>query len=482
MNNSEIQNLKDGVESTSFYILDKFKIFQIDKSLMGGRYNNSYKLLKIPIFQTKSIRNGIKFRLLPFLPIRPSFKLKSKKITSYNLLDEHYKQTLMKLNSRFKNGQKIRVGFYIVEVFQYASIYEEMLKSEFFEPFIVVVPDFARKEIAIDVMNKVYDSLSSKYQAVYKGYNEQNDEYIDFSDKLDIVFFGNPYEVMVHPNHFIWHMLKKNILTCFQNYGYFAITWCRTHIASSPFWNACWRVFVDSYKNYNDLIMYNIRKGANAYISGYAKMDKLASIEYKNKTRKQILLCPHHTINTKELELSNFLKYSDLFLELPKLYPEIDFIFRPHPLLKYNLTKYWGESKTNKYYDQIAAYSNVIYDASKDYLDTFANSDAMIHDCGSFTAEYLFTNKPCCYMLKKSDDINKTFLPMGQKCLDNYYKAFNKDDILNFIDNVVIKGIDPMKSQRDKFLQELKLNYPNAGKSIVEHIKQEITSVNIEHI
>lgn len=36
MNNSKIQNLKDGVESTSFYILDKFKIFQIGKSLMGG--------------------------------------------------------------------------------------------------------------------------------------------------------------------------------------------------------------------------------------------------------------------------------------------------------------------------------------------------------------------------------------------------------------------------------------------------------------
>lgn len=76
MNNSEIQNLKDGVESTSFYILDKFKIFQIDKTLRG---NNSYKLLKIPIFQTKSIQNGIKIRLLPFLPIRLSFKLKSKK-------------------------------------------------------------------------------------------------------------------------------------------------------------------------------------------------------------------------------------------------------------------------------------------------------------------------------------------------------------------------------------------------------------------
>lgn len=412
------------------------------------------------------------------MPIRLSFKLKlKKKNTSYDLLDEHYKQTLMKLNSRFNNGQKIRVGFYIVQVFQYASIYEEMLKSEFFEPFIVVVPDFARKEINLEVMNKVYDSLSSKYQAVYKGYDEQNDQYIDFADKLDIVFFSNPYDSMAHPNHFIWHMLQKDILTCFQSYAYLIADWSRTHVMASPFWNACWRVFVDSYENYDDLIRHNIRKGANAYIVGYAKMDKLASIKCKNKTRKQILLCPHHTINSKELDLSNFLTYSDLFLELPKLYPEIDFIFRPHPLLKYNLTKYWGESKTNKYYDQIVAYSNAIYDNSEDYLETFANSDAMIHDCGSFTAEYLFTSKPCCYMLKNVDDIKRKFLPIGQKCLDNYYKAFNKNDILNFIENVVIKNIDPIKSQRDKFSQELRLNYPNVGKSIVEHIKHEIMCV-----
>lgn len=94
---------------------------------------------------------------------------------------------------------------------------------------------------------------------------------------------------------------------------------------------------------------------------------------------------------------------------------------------------------------------------------------------GSFIS--LSRDQSCCYMLKNSNDINKVFLPMGQKCLDNYYKAFNKDDILNFIDNVVIKGIDPMKNQRDKFLKELRLNYPNAGKRIVEYIKQEIVSV-----
>lgn len=413
------------------------------------------------------------------MPIRLTINLQQNAIDPYKILDIHYKETLEILNQRAKSGQKIRVGFYIIEVFGYTSVYEEMLKSDFFDPFIVVVPDFYRKSISIKTMNEVYDQLSSKYSNVYKGLDESSGEYLDFSNQLDIVFFGNPYEAMAHSNHFIWHMLKKNILTCFQNYGYFTVLWGRNHIASLPFWNSCWRVFVDSQENYNDLLVYNTRKGANAYISGYAKMDKLADIAPKSHSRKQILLCPHHTIDCNDLQLSNFLKYADFFLELPKIYPELDFIFRPHQLLKYNLSNYWGKEKTDKYYKTLLSNPNVRYDTTQDYFETFANSDAIIHDCGSFTAEYLFTSKPCCYMLKNNDEIDKIFLPMGKKCLNNYYKAFSKDEICKFIENVVIKNIDPMKEQRKKFSKQLKLNYPNVGKTIVEYIKQEILNAKI---
>ena len=68
---------------------------------------------------------------------------------------------------------------------------------------------------------------------------------------------------------------------------------------------------------------------------------------------------------------------------------------------------------------------------------------------------------------------------MGQKCLDHYYKAFNKEEICEFIENVVINDIDPMKNQRDKFLKELRLNYPNVAQVIVEHIIREIVDVKI---
>ena len=373
-----------------------------------------------------------------------------------------------------KNGQKIRVGFYIVEVFQYASIYEEMLKSDFFEPFIVVVPDVLRKEITISCMKKSYELLRSKYENVYMGMDEKTGKYLDFSDKLDVVFFCNPYQQMAHPYHFIWKMLEKNILTCYQNYGYNTVLWGRNYICSMPFYNSCWKVFADSEESYNDLLAYQPRKAENAWISGYSKMDKLADVTPKKNLRKQILLCPHHTIDYENLQLSNFLKYSDFFLKLPQKYPEIDFIFRPHQLLKYNLSKYWSEEKAEEYYNKILSYPNVKYDTGQDYFQTFVNSDAMIHDCGSFTAEYLFTGKPCCYMLKNVEEISQTFLPIGQRCLDNYYKAFNQEEICSFIENVVLKEDDPMKKDREEFSNYLKLNYPKVGKKITEYIKQEI--------
>lgn len=43
----------------------------------------------------------------------------------------------------------------------------------------------------------------------------------------------------------------------------------------------------------------------------------------------------------------------------------------------------------------------------------------------------------------------------------------------------MLNDIDPMKNQRDKFLKELRLNYPNATQIIVEHIIREIVDVKI---
>lgn len=453
--------------------IQKFYLFNLIHflSIKDNAESRTYKLFYIPIMRIKRKGNIKRYKLFSVLPI---LKTKEKMINPYESIEKHYQEVLKKLRKKVEKGQKIRVGFYVVEVFQYASVFEEMLKSDFFEPFIVVVPDYFRKDTMLETLHQSYNLLSKKYDNVYLGYDEKTGEYIDYSDKADIVFFGNPYQEMVHPYHFIWHILHKNILTCYQNYGFNTMLWGREHICSLPFYNCCWKVFGDSEDSMEDLEKYQPIHGKNAYMVGYCKMDKLNDVKAKPHQRKKILLCPHHTINFAKLQLSNFLKYADFFLELPKKYPQVDFIWRPHQLLINSLSQYWSPEEAHKYYDKITSFENVIYSVGQDYFQAFVDSDAMIHDCGSFTAEYLYTGKPCCYMLKSEEEIQTTFLPIGQKCQENYYHAFSEQDICDFIEKVVLSGDDPLKESRESFSETLKLNYPNVGKKITEYIKDEI--------
>jgi hypothetical protein len=52
----------------------------------------------------------------------------------------------------------------------------------------------------------------------------------------------------------------------------------------------------------------------------------------------------------------------------------------------------WGSEKTTAYYDKWDNLDNGQF-KSGDYVDLLT-SDALIHDCGSFMAEYLVVGKP----------------------------------------------------------------------------------------
>ena len=119
------------------------------------------------------------------------------------------------------------------------------------------------------------------------------------------------------------------------------------------------------------------------------------------------------------------------------------------------------------------SYKNVRYSDGGNYLRDFAESDALIQDCGSFLVDYFYTKKPQCYMLKNKEQINETFSDFGKLCLENVYKAYNSDDIINFINEVVINENDYMKDQRDKFAEaEVMINYPNVSEKIVDLFNQ----------
>ena len=396
----------------------------------------------------------------------------------------NYSKKLNALSDKIKNNKKIMVYFQVVfdSVFPGEILFEKMLSDDVFEPKIVVIPDVLRgKENMFYQMDKTYNTLVEKYgqDNVLKSWDETKKKFIDFSNCVDILCSANPYDGMTHYLYRI-NTLHKKTLPIYFNYGYPAVSFARESVASLTSLSLMWKIFSESeyiMQEYSKTMRSN---GKNLVLSGYMKMDNLAKHKVHDRDRKRIIIAPHHTIGKNfknSIGLSNFLEYADLFLELPKKYPQIDFVFRPHPLLRVALEKdnMWGKMKTKKYFDEIQDNKNLLFQDGGEYFETFVNSDGMIHDCSSFLAEYMFTGKPVCYMLANPEAKEKYFMDNGKSILDHTYEAYKEDDIISFIDNVILGENDAKKSARQDFVKgSLMFNYPNVSDFVLQHIKNSI--------
>ena len=171
--------------------------------------------------------------------------------------------------------------------------------------------------------------------------------------------------------------------------------------------------------------------------------------------------------------LSTFPANADALLRLPEEFPEVDFVFRPHPLLFVRLAdpKWWGAERVAAYCERMKAHPNVEFQQGGDYFATFAESDALIHDCASFLAEYFYTGRPQCFMLEGMKTVDRHFLPFSRRLLDHVYKAFSEPDIVAFVRDVVLKGEDPLAEGRARFAaEEVCVNHPNAAGRVVDAV------------
>jgi hypothetical protein len=223
---------------------------------------------------------------------------------------------------------------------------------------------------------------------------------------------------------------------------------------------------------------HSLVRGENVVVSGGVGIEPLIDKKRVPKEvwktqpvkKKRIIWAPHHTIDYM-FNFSNFLDYCEVMLDFVKKYEmEIQWAFKPHPVLKFKLINLWGLQKTEEYYKRWELLQNTQLEEGY-YTDLFLTSDAMIHDCSSFTAEYLHTLKPVLFMVK-NDEVVKEWNPFGLQAFNLHYKAYGKDDIEQFIRKVVMDGEDNMYSVRKDFYD--KFLYPKDGVMPSEKIMKTI--------
>ena len=405
----------------------------------------------------------------PFFKLSANLKTKSLILKTHR----HYKKIEKQLKNR--GDRPVRFACYLMYAadFGESEIFSLMTQNKDFAPKIVVIPDVARgKEHMLKIYHETKEYVFNKFRPEYvlDGYDEKTDTYYDYSDDFDIIAMNCPYGEMAHKYHKIEYLCQKNVLLTYGLYAFLSLNYHAKHIFPRLEFSLLWKCFLDTDFSLADCKKTSIYHGKNAMVIGYSKMDALAKCEKKERTRKRIIISPHHTINHPSLPLSNFMAYHNLILELPDIFPDVDFIFRPHPLLFTNLINmgFWTEEKVNEYIKKLED-KGVLYSHGGDYFDLFLNSDAIIHDCGSYITEWLFTGKPCCFVAK-DDSIFSFFAPLGLECIKHYTVAYTREQIIQFIENV-ISGKNTKSYMDDEVLKEMVFkNYPNTSQKIVDYL------------
>ena len=384
---------------------------------------------------------------------------------------------------KLARGEKIRVAFLVCDASMFSAepVFAKMKDDPHFDCFIAVVPRVTRGEAFLRATYaKAMDTLRPRYgEAVRALYDPDTKKCEGLEGQADVVFTSIVYEDQSLPQ-FTTDAMSAYALVVAISYGYSGLF--KNNVRNTIFLPnvvLSWRFVLSNRDTLEEWTSHNPMLARNAVVCGYAKMDRYENArkaaEGQKAEGRRVLICPHHSIerDTDGLRLSTFLAFADFFARLPGLYPDVKFVFRPHPLLfpRLRTGKWWGEERTAAYERKMESYPNVEFQRGGDYFRTFAESDALIHDCGSFLAEYFYTGRPQCYLLADEETAGREFLPFGRKLLDATYRASSEKEVTDFIDRVVLGGDDPLAARRDELARNsVCIHYPNAAACVVDAV------------
>lgn len=384
---------------------------------------------------------------------------------------------------RLKGKKVLKCAFFVAEVADWKCdrVYRRMLENPRFDPIIIICPviNYGEKN-KLEEIQECRDFFDNKGYHYLVSYEEGCEKLLDVKSvvKPDLIFYTDPYENLTEDIYYIANYL--DVLGAYIPYG-FNNNSEFNHSYNLLFHNLLWRFYVESDVHRSFAKSVSRCKGRNIVASGYPAIEGLIdghepsfdSWKSQDRALKRIIWAPHHTIEpVGNFAYSCFLDYADFMIEMAQKYKDaIQIAFRPHPHLRKKLNLLWGVEKTDSYYSEWGEMSNTSF-VEGGYEDLFITSDAMIHDSGSFTVEYLFVNKPVMRTINEIP-LEQLYNGFTLKCIENYYLAKTKQEIEQFIVNL-ISGTDPLKERRTKFVEEVLMPKGIPSQSIVDDILESI--------
>lgn len=380
---------------------------------------------------------------------------------------------------RIRRQDSVVVVFFAsnVSMWRYQRLYEEMQKYPRFKPYIVISPLNAyskeQKRECVKDLRHFFESRGIHYIDYdtnrMKGYDVKN------LLKPDLLFYPQPYYTVMCKEHRYYQF--NDSLLAYYPYG---VSLRRERFCyDEDFHNRAWRRYYENEFTREDARLMSTVGDVNVVIVGHPTADEFLVHrkdvwKVQEKRKKRLVWAPHFTINGDGWSQNTcFLWMADFMLDLAQKYrDQIQLAFKPHPRLLSELYKNvdWGREKADAYYKKWKEMPNTQIECGE-YMDLFMSSDAMIHDSGSFAAEYMYTGNPVMYVSKDMSHLYDVANGLGKIVYDAHYIADDIEKIERFVLDVLIAGDDPLKDARKSVISFLT---PSNGKTVAENTMNDL--------
>ena len=414
------------------------------------------------------------------------YELKVKQNLSY--IKNNRRQVLKKL----KYKTPLNVVFYVYDETKWKSqsVYELMDKDERFNPKIVVTKNCCELKgnpncQTEEDVKRCYEFFKNKGMNVEYGYiitphhnshlkkrepqiysDSQENRFIPLETFTpDIIFYSHPWYVYKTQGPV---MCSKFALTFYI--PYFIPASEQWHEYDLRFHKYIFRHYVPTEltKEFYAKNMKNNKESLK--VVGHPVLD-----EYLNKCENSFIpeftiYAPHWTVCGNNLRFGTFDWSGGKILEFAKSHTELNWVFRPHPLLyKFAISSgFMSKEEMDNYYNEWKKIG--IFSESGDYIDLFRSSTALITDCGSFLTEYFVSEKPMIHLISNELKENATIKEIDK----TNYTARNLEELEQQLKDVLLDKNDYKKSLRIELLEKLKLKNNYSAKRIIDDV---LTSV-----
>ena len=446
----------------------KIKFLGIPLQFYKRTINNNldfYYLSFLPLFSVRRKPNKTYYNIVYFEKIKNHFLKYWYKNNTLNIISSYIRRpfNLFFAKKKLRDKGKINVCIFSdrISCWAFDYLYKLFESNSMFNTVIVVAPFMSQgKEAMISFVEQTYERLKSKGYNVIKGYDKYTDTFIDLKKQVnpDILIYNMYWKPHFHENFYIKKF--KNKLNFLCEYAFSTVA----HKEAKNFEinNTVVGYFEPTKLHLEEDRLWMDNKGANVIVTGSPKLDPFFDEDYRpadvwkaqDTRKKRIIWAPHHSDNfPKNLyQFNAFFELHSFMLEIADTYSDrVQFAFKPHPMLKAKLDVRWGKVIADRYYEQWRSRENTQLEQGE-FIDLFLGSDAMIFDGSSFLAEYTATKKPSLFTVGGSSRLMLN--NFGKLNFEVIYKTESdvKEEIVKFIEEVVIGEKDIYKEKREKFV------------------------------